>query len=402
MKPRYILFLMIGIDALILFFQTSNISISETEASLLYGDFSFLQLLINTSLKIFGQNDFGLRFVMVTFHLMSVALMYLVSKRYVVLPRNRLLLTLIFILLPGVVSSAIVVNNAGMVIFGLLLFVYLSEKTSQTFLNVLLFLYAIVDIGFAYLFLGLAAHSMFNSKRAMFIYSVALYALTSVLYGFDAFGSPKGHFLDTIGVYGAIFSPIIFIYIFYTLYRNYLTSKIEMLWYISSVALIVSLVLSFRQRIAIEHFAPYLIIALPLSAQLFISSYRVRLREYRKSYKIVFTASLLFLIANTLVVFFNKELYQFMENPKKHFAYKMHIAKDLSEALKFDNINCITTDENMQKRLKFYGLIECKENILTEVELNENALVNVTISYKNKVLYKANVTKINSDKSILY
>ena len=396
MTSRYILFLILGIDALILFIQTSHISISYEEASLLYGDFSFLQLLTVTSLSLFGQNDFGLRFVMILFHLMSAVLMYLISKRYIAVQRNRLWLVLVFILLPGVVSSAIVVNGAGMVIFGLLLFIYLSEKLPQYALNALLLFYALIDIGFAYLFLGLLIYYLFEKKKSLSLYMLLLYSLTSFLYGFNIDGYPSGHFLDTIGVYSAVFTPIIFIYLFYSLYRRYLTSKIDMIWYISSTVLILSLVLSFRQRIPIEYFAPYLIIALPLAAESFISSYRVRLKMFRTRYKLAFILSFIFLISNTLAVSFNKELYLVVDNPKKHFAYEMHIAKELSKKLKSMSINCVQTNDKMQKRLKFYEIDQCAENILVETSLNTENRNNVTISYKEILLYKANVTNLNN------
>lgn len=396
MTSKYMLFLILGIDALILFLQTSHISVSYEEASLLYGDFSFLQLLTLSSLSIFGENDFGLRFVMILFHLLSAVLMYLISKRYISVERNRLWLVLVFILLPGVVSSAIVVNGAGMVIFGLLLFIYLSEKLPQYMLNILLFFYALINIGFAYLFLGLLIYYLFEKKKLLSVYMLGLYFLTSFLYGFNISGYPTGHFLDTIGVYSAIFTPIIFIYLFYSLYRRYLTSKIDMIWYISSTVLILSLVLSFRQRVPIEYFAPYLIIALPLAAESFISSYRVRLKMFRTRYKLAFVLSFIFLISNTLAVFFNKELYLLMDNPKKHFAYEMHIAKELSQKLKKMNVNCVLTDEKMQKRLKFYQIDKCSNNELVKYPLSYDSLGNVTISYKNNLLYNANVTNLNT------
>ena len=395
MIHRLIFFAIIAIDALILFFQTSEVSISANEATLLYGDFSFLQVLIQLSLNIFGQNDFGLRFVMILFHVLSILLMYFISERYIDKKRNRLWLLLMFVLLPGIVSSAIVVNSAGMVIFGLLLFVYLSEKIKQVYLNVLLLFYSCIDIGFAYLFLGLSVYYLMKKQRNLFLYMIGLYFLTSYLYGFDVHGSARGHFLDTIGVYSAIFTPIIFIYIFYSLYRKYLASQTDMLWYISSTILILSLVLSLRQKIAIEHFAPYLIIALPLAAQTFVSSYRVRLKVYRKKYRLAFVLSFIFLIVNTLVVFFNKELYLVIKNPKKHFVYEMHVAKELSEFLIKENITCVLTDARMQKRLKFYKIPKCYENKLQEIDLKSKKEGNVTISYKQRVLYKANVTKVN-------
>lgn len=396
MISRVILFLIIGIDALILFSQTSQVSISSQEASLLYGDFSFLQFLIQSSLALFGQNDFGLRFVMIIFHILSVILMYLISLRYIASQRNRLWLLLMFVLLPGVVSSAILVNSAGLLIFGLLLYVYLSEKSSQLFLNILLFIYAIINVGFVYLFLGLALFYLFEKNRKLFAYNISLYFLSSFIYGFDAVGYPSGHFLDTIGVYSAIFTPIIFIYIFYVLYRRYLTNQIDMLWYISATGLLFSLLLSFRQRIPIEHFAPYLIIALPLAAQTFIGSYRIRLRQFRRKYKIAFIVAFVFLALNSFAVFFNKELYLLIANPKNHFAYKMHIAKELASDLKSKQISCVKTDKRMQKRLRFYGIGECTQYTMKERNINSKKSSNVTISYKNREIYKAYVTNINN------
>jgi len=396
MSSKLILLFILGVDTLILIFQTTHLSISAAEASLIYGNFSFFQLLIKTSLFIFGHNDFGLRFSMILFHLLSAILIYLVSKKYIASERNRLWLVLIFILLPGVVSSAIVVNSAGMIIFGLLLYIYLHEKISVILLNTLLLFYASIDIGFSYLFLGLAVFYILNKKYQLFLYMMILYILNSILYGFEVYGSPSGHFLDTIGVYSAIFSPIIFIYIFYILYRRYLIANIDMIWYISTTALLLSLVLSFRQRVAVEHFAPYLILALPLAAESFISSYRVRLKVYRTKYRLAFIISFAFLLINTLAIFFNKELYLLIENPKKHFTYDMDVAKDLATILKRRDILCITTNVNMQKRLYFYGIRKCERYLLKELPLNSDISSDVTISYKNSILYKANVTKINN------
>jgi len=396
MIHRYIFFLILGVDALILLFQTSYLSISYDEALLLYGNFSFLQFLLKASLSIFGSNDLGLRFVMIIFHILSAILMYEISKDYIKHERDRLWLLLVFILLPGVVSSALIVNSAGMIIFGLLLFIYLSKKVSQSYLNIFLFFLSLTDIGFAYLFLGLSVYYILQKKIKLFMYVISLYLLTSFLYGFEITGSPRGHFLDTIGVYGVIFTPIIFIYLFYALYRRYLTSKEDMIWYISATTLIISLLLSFRQRIPLEHFAPYLIVALPLAGHSFISSYRVRLKVYRTPYKLAFILSLIFLISNTLLVFFNEELYAITKNPKRHFAYENNVAKELAINLKEKGIDCVKTDNRMQIRLKFYAIDYCKNIILEEINLETNTTSNVTVSYKRRPLYRANVTILNN------
>ncbi|WP_226962167.1 hypothetical protein [Sulfurimonas marina] len=215
------------------------------------------------------------------------------------------------------------------------------------------------------------------------------------MYRLQIYGVPSGHFLDTIAVYSAIFTPIVFVYLVYALYRKYLADKIDKVWYIATSALIFSLLLSFRQRLDIEYFAPYLMIALPLAAQTFIHSYRVRLKMFRKRYQTIFVLSFLFLFLNTLIVLFNKPLYRFIDNPKKHFVYNMYVAKELAQELKNMNINCINTDFKMQQRLQFYGIEKCSDYILKEIDLEGNRDANVTISYKTRAAYKGSVTKVN-------
>jgi len=397
MIPRLILLSIIGIDVLILLFQTSTISISSHEADLLYGGFSFLRAIEIISLSTLGQSDLALRLPMITFHFLSVVLLYNISKKYLLDIRNRIWLTLIFILTPGVISSALLVDNAGLVIFGLLLFVYIYDKFSIKYSYYTLLLLSILDGGFVYLFLSLMFYSIYNKNRDFLFFNLLLFLLSIAIYGVDISGSPKGHLLDTIGLYSAIFTPVIFIYIFYVLYRRLLSKEIDVMWFVSAIPLILSILLSFRQNIDIEEFAPYLIIALPLAAQSFYASYRVRLKMFRGNYKMIFTLSAIFLLVNFFVVLFNRELYLVIDNPKKHFAKKMHIAKELSQELKKRNIKCIKADSNMAIRLRFYGIDSCNQNILKEEKISESNTKSVTISYKYRPIYSATVTNINNE-----
>ena len=395
MNYKSIFFLVLGLDVLLLVLQISGLSISYYEANLLYNDFLPLQYLLKTSFLLFGQNDYTLRLPMILMHVLSVLLLFKISKNYVYSDRNRLWLSIIFILLPGVISSAIIVDSAGLILFGLLLFIYVYQNFSKNTLYPLLAFYVLLDGGFLLLFLGLALYSISKKDKNFFIFNILAFFISLFLYGIDTHGTPKGHFLDSIGLYAAIFTPIIFIYIFYALYRKYLNKDMNVIWYISSTALIVSLSLSFRQKIHLEHFAPYLIIALPLMAQVFIHSYRVRLPIFRKKYKAVFAITLGLLLVHSTLVFLNKYIYVFIDNPKKHFAYKMHVAKELATQLQSININCIDTDERMLKRLKFYNVTKCNNYHLTRNNLLDDINSDVTISYKNRVIYKATVTKLN-------
>ncbi|MCW8953891.1 MAG: hypothetical protein OQK48_03010 [Sulfurimonas sp.] len=376
-------------------FKTKELSISYYEASLLYGSFSVLQSIIQTSIYFFGQSDFGLRLPMIVLHILSAVLLYKISGKYLKSQRNRTWLILIFVLLPGVMSSALIVNSAGLVLFGLLLFVYIYDNFSIKFIYPLLVAYLFIDGGFVYLFLALIVYSLYKKDKTFFIFNLVLFLISLSLFGIDTHGSPRGHFLDSIGIYAAIFTPIIFIYIIYVLYRRYLTKDIDMIWFISTVVFVFSLLLSFRQRVNIEYFAPYLILALPLIAQTFEHSYRVRLNIFRKKYKVVFIVALTLLLINSSVVFFNKYLYYVVDQPRKHFSYKMHVAKELAAELKARDINCISSDAKMTQRLEFYGVTKCNKYALEENTLESENLNGVTISYKNRLVYSANVTKLN-------
>ena len=378
-------------------YQTSTISISSHEASLLYGDFSFIQWIERSVLNIFGYTDLVLRLPMIFFHLLSVILLYKISQKYLSSSRDRLWHIVVFILLPGVISSALIVDTAGFMIFAILLLIYIYEKFTIKHTYPLLILYSMIDSGFIYLFISLVAYSFFTKDKITLVLNLLLISISFYLFGIESNGAPEGHLLDALGLYSAIFTPIIFIYIFYILYRKFLLKETCILWFIATIPLLISILLSFRQKIDMADFAPYFIIALPLAAQVFSSSYKVRLRQFRKNYKIIFIASFIFLLVNFVVVIFNRELYIFIEKPQKHFARKMHVAKELSIELKKKNILCVSTQSSMGKRLNFYGIGICDKFLLYEVTLDSIDTPNdVTIRYKYRPIYKAVVTNINT------
>lgn len=396
MRYIVIFLLLLGLDALNLVYQTSQISISYRETLIIYGDVSLLKLIINFSLSMFGNNDFALRVPMIFLHLISVLLIYSISKHYIKNDSNRLWLVSIFMLLPGVLSSALIVNKSGFIIFGLLLFIWLYLNKFKKSYYTLLLLFTFLDNSYIYLFLALSLYGIHTKNKHLFVFGMSTFFLSIFLYGVDAHGIPKGHFLDSLALYSAIFSPIVFIYVVYILYRRYLDDKYDLIWYMSITAFLVSIILSFRQDITIEYFAPYLIIALPIAAQSFISSYRVRLKQFRKTYRLLYQISFVLLLINTLVVLFNKELYKLIDNPKKHFVYKFHIAKELAQELKSDSIVCVNTDKKMQNRLYFYGVTKCDKYKLSKFKNSDIDANGVTISYSNKIVYNASVTKLNN------
>ena len=396
MSLQPILFLLLGIDALVLFLQIPQISISYAETKIVYGDFSFLKLLVNFGITLFGHNDFGLRFMMIFFHIASNILLYRISSRYIKEEKNRLWILALFMLLPGVVSSALVVNSAGVLIFGLLLFIYMAPKMDTSMLMIFLAILAVIDHGFLYLLCTYTIFTLVKKNYLFSLYTVFLVGINIFIYGIDLYGAPKGHFLDTIGVYSAIFSPIIFIYIIYSLYRKFLSKETDLLWHIATIPFLYSLIISFRQQMALEYYAPYLLVSLPLAAQVFISSYRVRLRQFRKGYKFAFILAFTFVSTNALGVLFNKGLYLILKDPQQHFAYDMHIAKDLAESLKSKGIRCVDSEKKMTPRLQFYNIASCPEYTLLPQSECSKKDINVTIRYVGVPVYQTCVTKVHN------
>jgi len=390
MRERIILLLILGFDAAILLYEISNLSITANEANLLYHSHSFVHYLTQLSLTVFGQNDYALRVPMIFFHLLSALLLYHVSKPYVRRDSDRLWLVFLFILLPGVISSALLVNSAGIMIFTLFLLLALYQRDS-VLVQPLLVLFVFIDGAYSLLYLALFVYAFNRGNRYYMLFMLMLSALTYYLYGFNTYGKPSGHFLDTLGLYATIFSPVVFVFLVYTLYRKMISKEDDITLYVGGVVFVVSLLLSFRQRINIEDFAPYLMLLLPLAAQTFFSSYRVRLREFRGRYRAILGVGFALLAVHFFLLLFNKGLYLVLDDPRDNFAYKTHVVKELATILKAQKITCVNAESsNLQNRLRFYGISECDDRLLYEVPFDIES--DVTVRYMNRNVAAYNVT----------
>ncbi|MDD2370021.1 MAG: hypothetical protein PHQ90_12030, partial [Sulfuricurvum sp.] len=259
MREKAFFLALLGVNTLLLVLQIKGLSISYNEAKILYGDVSLLRSLINLSLDIFGQNDYALRLPMILLHMISVILLYGMSGFYVKRESDRLWIVLIYVLLPGVTSAALVVDNAGLVIASLFLFSYTYLRFEKYALGLLPFL-LMVDPAFAYLFFAVALYGIYRKDYLFIGIGSGLLLVSIRLYGIHVGGLPESRFLDALGVYAAIFSPIVFLYLFYVLYRRFFAKEWDLIWMIASSAFLVSLLLSFRQKVEVQTFAPFLLI----------------------------------------------------------------------------------------------------------------------------------------------
>jgi len=393
MNSKIFLSIILVVDFLFLLYGVHTLSISYKEAHIFFEEEHFLHYLTHFSTWAFGQNDYALRAPFILVHLLSIVLIYQISTFYLKKESDRLLSALLFVLLPGVVSSALLVNSASMVIFFTLLFIYLFLRKKPLYYMPLLFFTLFIDNAFIVLYLALVAYGMQRKNRAIMTVAALLFLGALYIYGFPMNGKPRGYFLDTFSAYALIFSPILFLYFFYTMYRILVREQKSILWVISFTALLVSLTLSFRQRIMIEDFAPFVVVSIPLMVQVFMRSYRTRLPELRRMHTLLFIIIFIFLILNFLATYFNQYFYRFIKNPEKHFAYKFHVAYELSEKLHdlgIDALHC--KDKKMQLRLRFYGI---KEGGDIYIEKGKKHHDSVTISYVNRPLVNYNVTKLN-------
>lgn len=352
-------------DFIFLLYCVSTISISHYEANIYFNDNGIMGSIVRASCAVFGQNDYALRLPMMSFHLISVVLLYKVSKFYLKFQQDRIIATIAFVLMPGSIVSGIVVNSAGLCIMLTLLSLYLFHTRQKIAFYVLLVSLVFINSSFLVFYLALFIFGIYKKDPTLSWISAILFSICLYFFGFDTGGRPKGYFVDTFGIFAAVFSPPMFIFFVYTIYRIWIKeSSKDMLWFVCITAFCFCMLLSIRQRLELENFLPFCIIATPLILRVFLNSYRIRLPQFRKRYNYLAVFLIMFLSFNYLLIIFNPILYKFIDEPKKHFAYKFHIAKELSKELKRLNISGIKTDQKLENVLKFYGISDNKDYIL--------------------------------------
>jgi hypothetical protein len=377
------------VDFLFLIYTADSLSISNRDTNIYYSEnHNLLWYITHFFTFILGTSNIALRLPFIIFYILSILLAYLLTDDYFKKPIDRLISIGIFMLLPGLNSAALLIDNSIIVVFSILLYMYLYKLHEKEY-YILLVVFLFMDNSFAILFLALFFYAIRKKDNILIVVTLILFGISMQMYGFDISGRPRGYFLDTFGTYATIFSPILFLYFIYTLYRIGIKGPRDLYWYIAFTSLILSLLFSLRQEIKIVDFAPFVMIAIPMMLKVFLHSYRVRLKAYRKNHLRMVQVILGILVLNFIVLLFNKPLYFILENPKKHFAYKFHIANDLANELKKNNILEVNTDDKyLQKQLEFYG-IENSDKYLLKTSKQYRYHKRIDVKYYNKTLLSA-------------
>ena len=385
-------FLICLIDFVFLLYAANSLSISYNEAEIFFQKHSLLSYILKLSTHLFGQNDLAVRGVMIFFHIASVVLMYKVSKFYIKLEFDRIIAVLLFVLLPGTLASALIINNAGICITLALLCIYLFHIKKKILFSLFFCLAFFIDGDFLIFYAGFFIFALYKRKPPLAWLSAILFLLTLYFFGFETNGRPSGHFIDTFGIFAAVFSPFVFIFFVYTIYRIWVKEKKDLLWFIAICSFCFCMIVSVRQRLELEQFLPFCVIATPLMVRVFFNSYRVRLPKFRKGHKICTSLVMLFLIFNWSAIIFNQIFYLFLSDPTKHLTYKFDVAKELADKLKEAGVQDIATeDTRLALRLKFYGIKtkSYSKNLLASADLDEKS--KFSIEKMGKVVANFNI-----------
>lgn len=379
--------------AAILFLYPSYLSISHYEAVIFYEDGGYLGIITRFFCGVFGQNDFALRSFFIVLFLSSLPLFYLISKKVLRLDTDARVATVIFCLLPAAPLSALLVTKSAVIIFITLLFIYLYGIGRSLLSFAVLAMAAMLDGAFAILFLSLIFYAIRRKDNLLIAVSIALFGISMGLFGFDDGGRPRGYFLDTFGVYSLIFSPLLFLYFIFAIYKIN-PSERPIGWYISFWALLFSLLLSFRQKIMIYDFAPFVVVAIPFMLKTFFASYRIRIGKNKRLYESGFAITIVSLAAMSAISLFNYPIYGVLQNKTNHFAYNYQVAKELAASLKDMNIDrCAIDDREMALRLRFYGINYGSDYFISKKQMPNSKKVSIVYSNTEVAIYY--VTKIN-------
>jgi len=363
-----------------LFIYANYMNIGDLEITYLSKNYPIT--LIENIFVSFGHNNIFLRLPSLLLSFFSIFLYYKISQKYLKKPQDIYFATIIFSLLPGFLIASLLFNKSIYLIFLVLIFLY-SFLYYRFYSYLFLLLFTISDYSFIVLYMGLIFYSIYKKDTKFLIYNILLLAINANYFHYAIGGKPQGDFIGLLIIYFSIFSPLVFIYFLYSLIK---INKPTILWFISTGSLLISILLSFRQRIKIDDYAPYVIISVVFMVYIFFNDYRIRLKIFRPFYKKLFI--LLFSSLFLFDVFIFISPYMLNKKIVAQFRY----SKEISEYLQINNIDYIKCNEQkFCKKLYFYGLHKGEKYYLFWNRKTKK----VSISHNHQKIDEFYVSKLN-------
>jgi len=361
-------------------YGVSFLSFSMVEAKSIENFYLLQFLLKNLNIN----DDYFLRLIPLTLSFLSLLLFYDISKVYLK-EKYKYFATLIFIFIPGFIISSLIINKAIFLIFFTLLFIF-TFKRFRFVSYILLIGYIFIDYSFVALYFSLIFYAIYKKDTKLLFFVLALLAVNANYFDVKINGKPKGYLLDILGTYILIFSPFVFVYFLFTLYKGFLVKK-DILFFVGAFSFLLSILLSFRQRIKIDDFAPFVLPYVIYMIKIFLNSYKVRLPRFRKSYKILFVG----LFSSMLI--FDVSLFLNQYTPAKNLSSTFYFTKNLVFFLKENKIQNVKCNNlYFCKSLYFYGLKPGNEYFINYYAKKDK----VSIFHKQKRFLNIDVSNLNT------
>lgn len=362
MKQQHFIFFSVLYVCAVLYLAITT-PISPHEAKIFYTSEDLVSKLMHWGDALVG-GFIGLRIFFIFSGLITIILFYFLAKTYLKKREDAFLATVIFMFLPGMLTAFTLVNIAILVLPLVLFFVLMYEKKVFWPLPLVMLALFFIHEASIIFFLSLLIYGIVYKDTKLSILSLAfLLAFIYFAKGIEMGGRPSGHFVEIFGLYASVFSPLLFIFFFYAMYRILLRGKKSLLWYISFTALALSLLLSIRQRIYITDFAPYVMISIIVILEVYFKSVRVRLPEFQKHYKRGYYTVMGILALSATLIIFHKVTYEMMSDTSKHFAKRIYKPYHYAQKLKQDEVPCDTTSRGRERyQLRYYGIPHCENH----------------------------------------
>ena len=334
--------------------------ISPSEAHLFFQD----KTTVATFLMHLGQGlipgELGFRLPFLFLGFLNALLFYAVAASFFSREDDRTLALIFYLLLPGVVISSVLANDTLIITSMVLLFLYFYLGGYRLISLLPFFFLSLVHWSALYFYMTMMLYGLFQKKRWIFLASVAALGVYFLIGIEIPQNHSKSYFFELLGIYATIFSPLLFIYLFYALYRTLLRGERDIIWYISFGALVISLGLSLQERIKITDFSSYLMLGMIVTVRTYHSSLRVRLKCFQSDYRVLFWVVTVSLIVSTLSILLHQPIYRLVGKVNYSIVSPVYEPYDKVKKLKHEGKSCV---EDFRKKtsdqMKYYGLNKC-------------------------------------------
>lgn len=322
-------------------------------------------------LEDFAFKWFFFRLPMLLFAFANAFLLVRVSKFYLKRANDDLLCLLVWLALPFNIAAAVILNEASLVIFTTLLAVLFYERKKPVYLALTLlaalFLTQALPLCLALFLFGLYARDNTTALIGLFALLVSLYSAdiaSLVIF-------KQSYLLQTLLVFALSFSPLVFFWFIYGIYRIGVQQKRRLLWFVAFCSFFICVFLSIRQKPNYAIFLAYSVVLVVMMTQTFLSSYRIRLPIFRRFHRVVAWLLAFSLVSNLVFAFF---LNPFFKTFDSKLYTTFYAVKPFAQELKNRGFTTLCGSDKLARALGFYGIAHEAKEPLRRVSLSVNGV----------------------------